>query len=75
MVPLDYKLTNGDIIEIVTSGHSNGPSRDWLNIVKSPQQKNKISNGSKERRDENIARGKEMLERSSKTRLRHLPAH
>ncbi len=67
MVPLDYKLKNGDIIEIITSGHSNGPSRDWLNIVKSPQAKNKIRQWFKrERRDENIARGKEMLEREAR---------
>ena len=67
MVPLDYKLKNGDIIEIVTSGHSNGPSRDWLNLVKSPQAKNKIRQWFKrERRDENITRGKEMLEKGAR---------
>ncbi|MDN5311372.1 MAG: diphosphokinase / guanosine-3,5-bis(diphosphate) 3-diphosphatase [Thermoanaerobacteraceae bacterium] len=67
MVPLDYKLANGDIIEIVTSAHSNGPSRDWLNIVKSTQAKNKIRQWfKKERREENIARGKEMLEKEAK---------
>jgi GTP pyrophosphokinase len=67
MVPLDYKLVNGDIIEIVTSAHSNGPSRDWLNIVKSTQAKNKIRQWfKKERREENIARGKEMLEKEAK---------
>jgi len=67
MVPLDYKLTNGDIIEIVTSAHSNGPSRDWLNIVKSTQAKNKIRQWyKKERRDENIAHGKDILEKEAK---------
>ncbi|HHW03463.1 MAG TPA: bifunctional (p)ppGpp synthetase/guanosine-3',5'-bis(diphosphate) 3'-pyrophosphohydrolase [Thermoanaerobacterales bacterium] len=67
MVPLDYKLVNGDIIEIITSAHSNGPSRDWLNIVKSTQAKNKIRQWfKKERREENIARGKEMLEKEAK---------
>jgi len=67
MVPLDYKLENGDIIEIVTSSHSSGPSRDWFNIVRSPQAKNKIRQWFKrERRDENIARGKELLEKEAR---------
>ncbi len=67
MVTLDYKLTNGDIVEIITSAHAAGPSRDWLNIVKSTQAKNKIRQWfKKERRDENIARGKELLEKEAK---------
>lgn len=67
MVPLDYKLNNGDIIDIITTSHSNGPSRDWLNIVKSSQAKNKVRQWfKKERREENIARGKEILEKEAK---------
>ncbi|MGI6485816.1 MAG: RelA/SpoT family protein [Tepidanaerobacteraceae bacterium] len=67
MVTLDYKLVNGDIIEIITSSHAGGPSRDWLNIVKSTQAKNKIRQWfKKERRDENISRGKELLEKEAK---------
>jgi guanosine-3',5'-bis(diphosphate) 3'-pyrophosphohydrolase len=67
MVTLDYKLTNGDIIDIITSAHASGPSRDWLNVVKSTQAKNKIRQWfKKERRDENIARGKELLEKEAK---------
>lgn len=67
MVPFDYKLKNGDIVEIITSAHSAGPSRDWLNIVKSSQAKNKIRQWFKrERRDENIARGKELIEKEAK---------
>ncbi|HHY05059.1 MAG TPA: bifunctional (p)ppGpp synthetase/guanosine-3',5'-bis(diphosphate) 3'-pyrophosphohydrolase, partial [Thermoanaerobacterales bacterium] len=67
MVPLDYKLSNGDIIEVITSSHGNGPSRDWLGIVKSNQAKNKIRQWfKKERREENIARGKESLEKEAR---------
>lgn len=62
LVPIDYKIQNGDRIEILTSQNSKGPSRDWLNIVKSTQARNKINQWfKKEFKEENIIRGKEML--------------
>lgn len=67
MVPIDYKLKNGDIIDILTSSTIHGPSRDWLKIVKSSQARNKINQWfKKEKREENIIRGKEMIERELK---------
>ncbi|HEY5584870.1 MAG TPA: bifunctional (p)ppGpp synthetase/guanosine-3',5'-bis(diphosphate) 3'-pyrophosphohydrolase [Ruminiclostridium sp.] len=67
MVPIDYKLKNGDIIDILTSSTIHGPSRDWLKIVKSSQARNKINQWfKKETREENIIRGKEMIERELK---------
>ncbi|MGX7030377.1 RelA/SpoT family protein [Vagococcus zengguangii] len=64
MVPLDYKLKNGDIIEVLTSANSFGPSRDWINLVTTSRAKNKIRRFFKEQdRDFNIAKGKEMLEK------------
>lgn len=63
LVPIDYEIQNGDRIEVLTSQNSKGPSRDWLNIVKSTQAKNKINQWFKsELKDENIIRGKELLE-------------
>lgn len=61
-VPVTYELKNGDRVLIVTSGNSKGPSRDWLNIVKSAQAKNKINQWFKQEfKEENIVRGKELL--------------
>ena len=62
LVNIDYKIQNGDRIEILTSQNSKGPSRAWLNIVKSTQAKNKINNWfKKEFKEDNIIRGKDML--------------
>ena len=67
IVPMNYKLQNGDLIEILTSANSNGPSRDWLNMVKSSHAKSKIRQWfKKERREENIQKGRELLEREVK---------
>lgn len=62
LVTIDYEIKNGDQIEILTSQNSKGPSRDWLNVVKSTQAKNKINQWFKnEFKEENIVKGKELL--------------
>ena len=62
LVTIDYKIKNGDQVEIITSQNSRGPSRDWLNIVKSTQAKNKINQWFRaEFKEENIAKGKELI--------------
>jgi len=67
IVPLETKLNNGDYVEILTSPNSKGPSRDWLRFVKTSQAKAKIrSFFKKEAKDDNIKRGKEMLEAEAK---------
>ena len=67
IVTLGYELKNGDIAEILTSSSIHGPSRDWLKIAKSPQARNKINQWfKKEKRDENVIRGKELVERELK---------
>lgn len=67
IVTLEHKLTNGDIVEIITSSSSRGPSRDWLKIVKTSQAKKKINDWfKKENREENIIRGREMIEKELK---------
>ena len=64
IVPNDYKLQNGDIVEILTSPSVKGPSRDWLKIVKTSQAKTKINQWlKKECREENIIHGKELIDR------------
>ncbi len=67
IVPLDYAMQNGDIIEIITSSAIHGPNLDWLKIVKTSQARNKINQWfKKENREENILKGKEMLEKEIK---------
>lgn len=67
IVPLSTELKNGDIVEILTSSSTHGPSRDWLKIVKSSQARNKINQWfKKEHREENILRGKELVEKELK---------
>ena len=62
LVPIDYEIQNGDRIEIITSQNSKGPSRDWLNIVKRTQAKNKINQWFRsELKEENIVKGKELI--------------
>ena len=62
LVPIEYEIKNGDRIEIITSQNSQGPSRDWLKLVKSTQAKNKINQWfKKELKEYNILKGKEML--------------
>lgn len=67
LVPLEYKLKNGDIVSIITNKANNGPSPDWLNIVASSETRNKIRSWFKKaRREENIARGMELIEKEAK---------
>ncbi len=62
IVPIDHKIQNGDIVEIITSQNSKGPNRDWLNVVKSAQARTKIKQWfKKEEKEENIIRGREMI--------------
>ncbi len=69
IVPLNTRLTNNTIIEVITSNNSKGPSRDWLKFVVTPSARNKIRTFfKKEMREENIKRGREMLEREAKHR-------
>ncbi|MEG1743460.1 MAG: bifunctional (p)ppGpp synthetase/guanosine-3',5'-bis(diphosphate) 3'-pyrophosphohydrolase, partial [Clostridia bacterium] len=67
IVPIDYQLENGQIVEVLTSSASKGPSRDWLKIVRSAEARNKIRQYfKKERRPENIIVGKMEIERELK---------
>jgi GTP pyrophosphokinase len=64
LVPLDYRLKNGDIVEIVTTRAGHGPSRDWLNLVRTSHAREKIRQWFKrQERDENIVHGRESLDR------------
>ena len=69
LVPIDYVIQNGDRIEVVTSQNARGPSRDWLNIVKSTQAKTKINQWFRsELKEENIARGRELIAQYCKSK-------
>ena len=69
MVNIDYKLQNGDRVEIITSQNNRGPSMDWLKIVKSTQAKNKINQWFKQlSKEDNIAKGKELIDKYCKAK-------
>ena len=69
LVPIEYQIKNGDRIEIITSQNSQGPSRDWLNLVKSTQAKNKINQWfKKELKEDNILKGKDMMTQYAKSK-------
>ena len=69
LVTIDYVLKNGDRVEIITSQNSKGPSRDWLNIVKSAQAKTKINQWFKaELKEDNIQKGKDLIASYCKTK-------
>lgn len=73
LVPLEYKLKNGDIVSVITNKAGSGPSHDWLNIVASPETRSKIRSWfKKERREENVERGQEMMRDEAK-RLGYVP--
>lgn len=74
IVPIDHQVVTGEIIEIITGPENRGPSRDWLNIVKTSEAKNKIRNWfKKERREENIAQGKDALEWELRRNMMTIP--
>lgn len=74
LVPIDYVIQNGDRIEVITSQNSKGPSRDWLNIVKSTQAKSKINSWfKKEYKEDNIIRGKDLISAYCKSKGINLP--
>lgn len=69
LVPIDYRIQNGDRIEVLTSQNSKGPSRDWLNLVKSTQAKNKINQWFRsEFKESNINKGKDMISQYCKVK-------
>ena len=75
IVPFDYVLQNGDIVSIITtSAEGHGPSRDWLKIIKTSEARNKIRQWfKKERRDENIEQGRDLLEKEMRANLINVP--
>lgn len=75
IVPIDYKIKTGEVIEILTTSQPHGPSRDWLSIVKTSEAKSKIRTWfKKEKRPENIERGKAEVERELRKNLIHITA-
>lgn len=72
IVPLDYKLKTGEIVEVLTSNNAKGPNMDWLNIAKSNQAKSKIRSWFKKaKKEENISKGKELFEKELKKQCVH----
>lgn len=74
MVSIDYKVSTGEIVEVITGPRDKGPSRDWLNIVVTSEAKSKIRSWfKKERKEENIAEGKAALEKELRRNMINIP--